>query len=96
MSPAKSHGDHTSDALSLARFYQGIFGQVRRDFPEIYQEHAELLLDPENLQEVIRSLDFSLLTLRATPLETPSRYLLVPNQGHAVVSSSLLAMQRIC
>ena len=68
MSPAKSHGDHTSDALSLARFYQGIFGQVRRDFPEIYQEHAELLLDPENLQEVIRSLDFSLLDAKSDPI----------------------------
>ena len=58
----------TGDAESLAQFYRRIFGQVCTDFPEIYQANDELLLDPEILQEVIRSLDFSLQDAKSDPI----------------------------
>ena len=67
-SVTKSSGDDPGDAASLAEFYRGIFRQVRSDFPEIYQENVELLLDPENLQEVMRSLDFSMLDAKSDPI----------------------------
>ena len=67
-SAAKNGGDDTSDAMSLAQFYRGVFGQVRSDFPEIYRDNEEMLLDPENLQEVMRSLDFSLLDAKSDPI----------------------------
>ena len=67
-SGAQSAGDDTSDALSLAAFYRGVFGRVRSDFPEIYRNNEEMLLNPENLQEVMRALDFSLLDAKSDPI----------------------------
>ena len=60
--------DDAGEGLSLAQFYRGIFAQVSSDFPEIYQENEEMLLDPENLQEVMHSLDFSLLDAKSDPI----------------------------
>ena len=57
-----------SEPESLAQFYRGIFGQVRSDYPEIYEANEEISLDPESLQEVIRSLGFPLLDAKSDPI----------------------------
>ena len=67
-SGVENNGGNTCDVLTLTQFYQGIFRQVRSDFPEIYQGNDEILLDPENLQHVIRSLDFALLDAKSDPI----------------------------
>ena len=67
-SGVKNDGDKVYDALSLAQFYRGIFSQVRSDFSDIYEENEEMLLDPENLQHVMRSLDFALLDAKSDPI----------------------------
>ncbi len=64
----KHDGDNERDACSLTQFYRGIFSQIRSDFPEIYDESEEILLDPENLQHVMRSLDFTLLDAKSDPI----------------------------
>ena len=51
----------TDDDFNKASFYRGVFTAVRRDFPEIYGPHEELLLDPRSLGYVFDSLAFPLL-----------------------------------
>lgn len=56
------------DAFSTAEFYRTVFAKVRADFPEIYNQKTELLLDPKNLLHVIDSLDFALLDAKSDPV----------------------------
>ena len=49
-------------------FYHEIFHKVRADFPEIYEGNEEILLDPEILQHVMRSLEFELIDARSDPI----------------------------
>jgi type I restriction enzyme M protein len=57
-----------ADSFARAQFYRNVFQRVRQDYPEIYDEGAEILLDPANLDHVIRSLDFALLTAESDPI----------------------------
>src|SRR5438105_665864 len=37
--------DVVTDIFGTAEFYRGVFAKVRKDFPEIYEPNAEMLLD---------------------------------------------------
>lgn len=50
-----------NDTFETAQFHRAIFANVREDFPDIYKENDEILLDPRSLQWVMQSLNFSLL-----------------------------------
>ena len=56
------------DSFVRAQFFRNVFQRVRHDFPEIYNEGAEILLDPVNLEHVIRALDFPLLNAESDPI----------------------------
>lgn len=48
--------------------YKTVFSKVRKNYPEIYDESAEILLDSKNLPYVIKLLDFSLLDAKSDPI----------------------------
>ena len=56
------------DSFARAQFYRTLFQRVRQDYPEIYDENSEILLDPANLDHVIRALDFPLLSAESDPI----------------------------
>ncbi|HZT40654.1 MAG TPA: N-6 DNA methylase [Chthonomonadaceae bacterium] len=51
-----------------ACFVRSVFSKVRRDFPDIYPNDAEILLDPQAICVVIRECQFSLLDAGTDPI----------------------------
>lgn len=58
----------SADAFEHAEAVRKIFASVRADFPDLYEEDAELLLDPPSIQEVMRNCSFSLLDPATDPI----------------------------
>ena len=67
-SDVKDDVDKAYGTLSLSQLYRGVFSQVRGDFPDIYKENEEMILDPESLEYVMSSLDFTLLDAKSDPI----------------------------
>lgn len=51
----------TEDPIAVASFVRSLFSRVRSEFPEIYDNSSELLLDPISIKFVISSLDFEVM-----------------------------------
>lgn len=58
----------TDDSFEIAKFIRSIFARVRKDFPDIYSEETEILLDPETIKVVIKECNFSLLDAGTDPI----------------------------
>lgn len=56
------------DTFQLARYVRSVFAKVRRDFPDIYPDDAEILLDPEAISVVFRECHFSLVDAGSDPI----------------------------
>ena len=56
------------DTFQQARSIRSIFAKVRRDFPDIYPDDAEILLDPEAISVVFKECDFSLVDAGSDPI----------------------------
>lgn len=57
-----------TEAFELSKELRAVFATVRRDFPEIYDQTTEILLDPAALQRVMVELDFSLMDAESDPI----------------------------
>jgi type I restriction enzyme M protein len=57
-----------TDQFSLAKKIRTIFTNVRLEFPDIYDKNTEILLDPNTLAYVIKSLDFSIMDALSDPI----------------------------
>lgn len=57
-----------SDAFALAKKIRSIFSAVRAEFPDIYEEHTEILLDPHALAYVMKALKFSIMDATSDPI----------------------------
>lgn len=64
----RTDGNADRDAFEAAQFYRSIFAKVRGDFPEIYAENEEILLDPPSVERVMRALYFPLLDAKSDPI----------------------------
>lgn len=53
---------------SSAQFFRNTFHKVHDDFPEIFGDSNEILLDSELLEYVMRSLDFALVDASSDPI----------------------------
>ncbi|MDP2430676.1 MAG: hypothetical protein Q8O33_01450, partial [Pseudomonadota bacterium] len=53
--------DLATQPFELSKQVRSVFATVRTDFPEIYTEDSEILLDPASLQFVMQELDFSIM-----------------------------------
>jgi type I restriction enzyme M protein len=58
----------SEDQVAAAKDYRELFGKVRAEFPEIYDESASILLDDAMLLHVMASLRFSLLDASSDPI----------------------------
>lgn len=56
------------DTFQQARYAHTIFAKVRQDFPDIYPQDAEILLDPEAISVVFRHCHFSLVDAGSDPI----------------------------
>lgn len=57
-----------SDSFEQARVVRGVFAQVRRDFPDIFENDAEILLDPDAISHVLRECTFDLADAASDPI----------------------------
>lgn len=60
--------DLTAQSFELSKQVRSVFATVRADFPEIYSEESEILLDPASLQFVMQELDFSIMDSESDPI----------------------------
>ena len=60
--------EDNGDPVKNAHYYRSIFGKVRADFPEIYADDEEILLDPTAMDRVMRALYFPLLDAKSDPI----------------------------
>jgi type I restriction enzyme M protein len=60
--------DLTAQPFELSKQVRSVFTTVRADFPEIYSEESEILLDPASLQFVMQELDFSIMDSESDPI----------------------------
>ncbi len=58
----------TGDSVELAKRVRAIFATVRKEFPDIYERDAEILLDPVALAFVMDALDFSIMDAASDPI----------------------------
>jgi type I restriction enzyme M protein len=56
------------NAVERAKYVRGIFTRVRADFADIYDAKAEILLDPDAIDMVMRQADFSLIDSASDPI----------------------------
>ncbi|MCH7903027.1 MAG: N-6 DNA methylase [Armatimonadetes bacterium] len=57
-----------ADAVERAKHVRHVFAQVRSDFPDIYPEGTEILLDPEAITFVLDDCNFQLLSATSDPI----------------------------
>lgn len=57
-----------SDVFAEARHIRAVFAKVRKDFPDIYDETTEIMLDPESIHTVFVESQFSLLDSHSDPI----------------------------
>lgn len=60
--------DLTVQPFELSKQVRSVFATVRADFPEIYSEDSEILLDPASLKFVMQELDFSIMDSESDPI----------------------------
>lgn len=58
----------TSDGIETAKHVRKVFAAVRADFPDIYEDGTEILLDPEAVQLVMKECAFSLIDSASDPI----------------------------
>ncbi|PLX83673.1 MAG: restriction endonuclease subunit M [Desulfuromonas sp.] len=56
------------DPFLLAKHFRSLFNIVREDFPEIYSQDTEILLDPQSLKYVMYQLDFCIMDAESDPI----------------------------
>ncbi len=56
------------DALALAKWVRALFGKVREDFADVYDQGVEILLSPEAIFTVFKACDFSLIDSHSDPI----------------------------
>lgn len=57
-----------ADVFAEARHIRAVFAKVRKDFRDIYDETAEIMLDPECIHMVLAASQFSLLDSHSDPI----------------------------
>ncbi len=65
---AVEHTPNGADVFSLAKDMRATFAKVRADFPDIYGDDCEILLDPESIARVARACYFSLVDATSDPI----------------------------
>ncbi|WP_157314546.1 N-6 DNA methylase [Chitinibacter sp. GC72] len=60
--------DLTAQPFELSKQIRSVFATVRSDFPEIYTEESEILLDPASLKFVMQELNFSIMDSESDPI----------------------------
>ncbi|MCL5796128.1 MAG: N-6 DNA methylase [Gammaproteobacteria bacterium] len=60
--------DLTLQPFELSKQVRSIFATVRADFPDIYSEDSEILLDPKSVQFVMQNLNFSIMDSESDPI----------------------------
>lgn len=58
----------TTDSFAVAKRIRSIFTIVRKRFPDIYNDDAEMLLDPDALNYVMQALNFSVMDAASDPI----------------------------
>jgi len=54
--------------IDYAKAVRIVFSKVREDFPDIYNSHSEILLDPESILRVMTDCSFSLIDAASDPI----------------------------
>ncbi len=57
-----------ADVFLLAKDVRATFAKVRANFPDIYSDDCEILLDPEGIARVVRACYFSLVDATSDPI----------------------------
>lgn len=57
-----------TDVIEFARQVRGVFAQVRKEFPDIYDPTAEILLHPEGINMVMTRCYFSIVDAASDPI----------------------------
>ncbi len=57
-----------ADAVERAKYVREIFRRVRNDFPDLYDDKTEILLDPDAIDVVMKEADFSLIDSASDPI----------------------------